>query len=169
MTVQWSPAWPVYVEHSFVRWKAPLRVDDGDNDGASACWAVAVLPDAVALGAAGAPGPSAHATAVSAMAQRDPTTTRWIGRQIVNFIIHTPTVAAHRGSAGSNLDLHEFTPGWHTSAESATTTGKALMRAVAQSREGFPGGVPQAQESDACEAYVLSKARAREERLSVMM
>src|SRR4029453_11808715 len=110
MTVQWSSAWPVYVEHSFVTWKAPLR-GEADNDGASACGAVAILPDAVALGAVGAPGPSAHAAAASATAQRDPTTTRLIGRQNVDFIIHPSYCCRALGVGRGQLDLREFTLG----------------------------------------------------------
>jgi len=101
MTVQWSPAWPVYVEHSFVKWKAPLWGEDAADVGPPACWAVATLPDAVALGAVGAPDPSAHAAAASTTAQRDPTTRR-TGRKMVDFTIHAPTVTARWGPASSN-------------------------------------------------------------------
>jgi hypothetical protein len=123
MTVQWSPAWPVNVGHAFVKWKSPLRGEDADNDGASASGAVAVMPGAVALGVVGAFGPSAHAmAATSATAQRHPTT-RWIGRQIVNFI-YSHSFDWRRIwllGLGGQLHLRVHPRDGHTSAESATT------------------------------------------------
>src|SRR5918993_5477547 len=81
MTVQWSPAWPVYVEHSFVRRKSPLRGEDTARGGASA---VALGVDA--LGLVGIPRPSLHAAAANVPTQRDPRTARFIVRRVANFI-----------------------------------------------------------------------------------
>jgi hypothetical protein len=82
--VQWSPAWPVYVEHSFVSWKFPLRGEDAATDGASAL--VLGLVGLAALGRVGTPPPSAHPAATSVPAQRNPGTTRFI---VANFIAHS--------------------------------------------------------------------------------
>src|SRR5687768_2128503 len=84
VTVQWSPAWPVYVEHSFVSWKSPLRGEDAANDGAFAL--VLGLVELSALGPVGTPPPSAHPAATSVPAQRHPMTTRFI---VANCIAHS--------------------------------------------------------------------------------
>src|SRR4051812_28000141 len=80
MTLQWSPAWPAYVEHSFVSWKSPLRGDDAANTGAAAA--------ALALGLVGTPPPSAHPAVTSVPAQRHPITTRLI---VTKLIAHFPS------------------------------------------------------------------------------